>query len=84
MGWFIHEFLRETIRSGMEDPQERDRRFHEHIRRLAEAARLRRAEFASPTKPFGFWNSPENNAKYELNLDPGVNKLPGRAKQLDV
>lgn len=41
---------------------------------------LRRlAAVDQPAKPFGFWNSDANNAKYRTNLDPGINSLPGRS-----
>ena len=33
-----------------------------------------------PTKPWGFWRSEKNNAKYETNLDPSISRMPGRAK----
>ncbi len=37
----------------------------------------RLAAVDQPAKPFGFWNSDANNAKYRTNLDPGINSLPG-------
>jgi hypothetical protein len=32
-----------------------------------------------PTKPWGFWRSDKNSAKYETNLGPSA-QLPGRVK----
>lgn len=33
-----------------------------------------------PTKPWGFWRAEKNNAKWETNVDPSINKMPGRSK----
>jgi hypothetical protein len=33
-----------------------------------------------PAKPWGFWKTPVKSAQYEMMSDPGVAKLPGRAK----
>jgi hypothetical protein len=39
-----------------------------------------KANMLHPTKTWGFWKNEKHNAKYEMNLDPTVSKMPGRAK----
>ena len=36
------------------------------------------AMWNQPTKTYGFWTSDKANAKYHVNLDPAVQRLPGR------
>ena len=32
-----------------------------------------------PTKNWGFWRAEKHNGKYEMNLDPTIAQMPGRA-----
>eukprot|EP00891_Asterochloris_glomerata_P002559 jgi/Astpho2/2559/Aster-x1085 len=76
--FFLHEFLQGVIVKYMEDPKKRDEKFREHCQKTAAAARQLRVNWYQPSKTYGFWQSEKANAKYHVNLDPGVQKLSGR------
>lgn len=73
---FVIEFAREWIKRSMEDPEERDRKFREHVATVKAAAEKMKAVWGLPVKAMASWNSDKNNAKYLLDLK--LSRLPGR------
>ncbi|GMH35964.1 hypothetical protein BSKO_03832 [Bryopsis sp. KO-2023] len=67
----------------MEDPAERLQKRKDHIKFAERIANERLALWSQPTRTFGYWRSPEANAVYAMHVDPGHNKLPGRAKAVN-
>ncbi|MCO5581095.1 hypothetical protein L7F22_034971 [Adiantum nelumboides] len=63
---FIKEFFGYLIQRGMEDPEERDRKIHEHI--IATKAKCEQVKegWAHPVKPYGYWTTDKYNYKYQL------------------
>lgn len=79
---FIHDFFREVIRGYMEDPQERDRKFAQHVYAVKAAADRWKENMRQPTKSWGYWKSPGLVAQHEFNAEPALNKLPGRGSKI--
>jgi len=80
---FITEYLQHTIKSHMEDPEERRKKWEDHVRKLERNSERKKEEWKQPTKPWGFWNSERANAKFTENSQPAVKALYGRHTQLD-
>ncbi|CAL8470221.1 g9763 [Coccomyxa elongata] len=80
---FILEAVGHIIRRNMEDPKDREEYWDAHIDNVDSKRKKVKEAINQPVKPFGFWNSAPANAKYNTNLDPGINTLPGRAKTID-
>ncbi|KAL4438013.1 hypothetical protein ABPG77_004234 [Micractinium sp. CCAP 211/92] len=71
-------YIRDKIEQAMESPEERDRKWEQHLRGVQAAASNAKANMAHPTKAWGFWRDGKHLGKYEQNSDPAVSKLPGR------
>mmetsp|Transcript_9425 Transcript_9425/g.28345 ORF Transcript_9425/g.28345 Transcript_9425/m.28345 type:complete len:89 (-) Transcript_9425:292-558(-) len=75
---FIMETLRHFIASKMESPEKRDEFWHKHIRQMEVVTAKKKDDWSQPTKPYGFWKSDKQLAKFNMNKEPGHMSLPGR------
>lgn len=73
---FIMEFAENWIRRSMEDPEERDRKFREHVQTTKAKCEVLKEQWAQPVKQYGSWNSDKNNHKFLMDLRMG--RVPGR------
>ncbi|KAI3438719.1 hypothetical protein D9Q98_001139 [Chlorella vulgaris] len=71
-------FIRELIKSNMEGASERDAKWETKLHDTKAAAAANKANMAHPTKAWGFWRNDKHTAKFEMNADPAISKLPGR------
>ncbi|GBG71231.1 hypothetical protein CBR_g8533 [Chara braunii] len=78
---FILEFAEALIRQGMEDPEERDKKFREHIYEMKDKCEKTKEQWRQPVKPFGYWNLDKNNHKFLLDLK--LSSLSGRRGTYD-
>jgi len=81
---FIHDFVRDWIIDNMEDPVKRTQQSNAYLLDVKHKAENLKKSWAQPTKSYGFWTSSASNVKYNTNLDPGINKLPGRQQSINT
>jgi len=73
---FLMEFVEHWIRRSMEDPDERDAKFRQHVQATKEKCDKLKATWANPVKPYGSWNTDKNNHKFLQDLT--LSRMPGR------
>lgn len=78
---FIMEFAENWIRRSMEDPEERDRKFREHVQTMKAKCDRLKETWAQPTKPYGSWNTDKNNHKFLMDLRLG--RVSGRTDPVE-
>ncbi|CAM6120830.1 unnamed protein product [Calypogeia fissa] len=78
---FVMEFMENWIRRSMEDPEERDRKWREHVYSTKAKCEQVKEAWAQPVKPYGSWNSDKNNHKFLMDLKLG--RVPGRTDPVE-
>ncbi|XLT89164.1 hypothetical protein HN873_010917, partial [Arachis hypogaea] len=73
---FIMEFAKHLILKMMEDPEQRDRKFREHVYAVKERCAKTKEMWSIPTRPYGFWTFDRHNS--QLAWDAQIAKVPGR------
>eukprot|EP00890_Picochlorum_soloecismus_P002488 jgi/Picsp_1/323/NSC_00322-R1_hypothetical protein CHLNCDRAFT_143093 [Chlorella variabilis] len=68
------------IAQSMESDADRRQKWEENLTREARLAASSSRILSLPTKPWGFWNSERNCARYMTNADPAMSKMPGRSR----
>ncbi|EPS63889.1 hypothetical protein M569_10894 [Genlisea aurea] len=78
---FIMEFAENLILRLMEDPNERDRKFREHMYTLMAKCKTTKEMWSLPIRPYGFWNFEHFNA--QLTRDAQISQARGRRDPYD-
>ncbi|XLS88248.1 hypothetical protein HN51_038414 [Arachis hypogaea] len=73
---FIMEFAKHLILKMMEDPEQRDRKFREHVYAVKERCAKTKEMWSIPMRPYGFWTFDRHNS--QLAWDAQIAKVPGR------
>eukprot|EP00887_Chlorella_sp_A99_P000897 scaffold5.g897.t1 len=67
------------IADNMEDPAEREQIWEKRLRGVKAAAQSVKDKMDHPTKNWGFWRAEKHQGKYEMNANPTISQMPGRA-----
>ncbi|KAE9610489.1 hypothetical protein Lal_00029758 [Lupinus albus] len=78
---FIMEFAENLVLKLMEDPNERDRRFREHVYNVKERCGKTKEMWALPMRPYGFWTFERHNS--QIVWDAQISQVPGRRDPYD-
>mmetsp|Transcript_39219 Transcript_39219/g.54456 ORF Transcript_39219/g.54456 Transcript_39219/m.54456 type:complete len:82 (+) Transcript_39219:95-340(+) len=75
---FLMTFARQAVEAGMENNDERNSRFVEHVTVMKDRSEIMKATWSQPQKFYGFWNDEKNNMKHKYMCDTLTDKFPGR------
>ncbi|OIW20754.1 hypothetical protein TanjilG_21819 [Lupinus angustifolius] len=78
---FIMEFAENLVLKLMEDPNERDRRFREHVYKVKERCGKTKEMWALPMRPYGFWTFERHNS--QIVADAQISQVAGRRDPYD-
>ena len=78
---FIMEFAENLILKLMEDPNERDRKFREHVYKVKDRCGKTKEIWSYPMRPYGFWTFERHNS--QLAWDAQISQVPGRRDPYD-
>ncbi|KAI3867529.1 hypothetical protein C5167_006637 [Papaver somniferum] len=78
---FIMEFAENLVLRLMEDPQERDRKFREHVYAVKDQCKKTKEMWSLPIRPYGFWTFERHNS--QMAWDAQISQVPGRRDPYD-
>ncbi|XLS64330.1 hypothetical protein HN51_024304 [Arachis hypogaea] len=78
---FIMEFARHLVLKMMEDPEERDKKFREHVYTVKDRCAKTKEMWSLPMRPYGFWTFERHNS--QLAWDAQISQVQGRRDPYD-
>ncbi|RYR28909.1 hypothetical protein Ahy_B01g053128 [Arachis hypogaea] len=78
---FIMEFARHLVLKMMEDPEERDKKFREHVYAVKDRCAKTKEMWSLPMRPYGFWTFERHNS--QLAWDAQISQVEGRRDPYD-
>ncbi|XLS43529.1 hypothetical protein HN51_000394 [Arachis hypogaea] len=78
---FIMEFARHLVLKMMEDPEERDKKFREHVYAVKDRCAKTKEMWSLPMRPYGFWTFERHNS--QLAWDAQISQVQGRRDPYD-
>ncbi|MED6186123.1 hypothetical protein PIB30_063801 [Stylosanthes scabra] len=78
---FIMEFAQHLVLKMMEDLEQRDRKFREHVYAVKDRCAKTKQMWSLPMRPYGFWTFHRHNS--QLAWDAQIANVPGRMDPYD-